>query len=208
MLRMLCVTSVGTCYRNTNLKALAVQKCHRAVSLILFKQTTSTTRKKSMCRRARQKESDYWWPKRWIVSEWLAADCWLNHCPLFGEAEALRTETVKGFIIIHPSLICLIESPWQDLVFTLQMEWKKKINEAKKAKDNHWECLTESHSGGRKHWMFMSSCASKPFSFHLALKNVILAGLMALTSGETVSLSQWFCAGTQLKARGEQRERK
>lgn len=54
----------------------------------------------------------------------------------------------------------------------------------------------------------MSSCASKLFSFHLALKNVILAGFMALTSVETVCFSQWFCLETHLKARGEQRERK
>lgn len=53
-----------------------------------------------------------------------------------------------------------------------------------------------------------SSSASKALSFHLALKNVILAGFMALTSGETVCLSPWFSAETHLKARGEQRERK
>lgn len=34
MFQMFYVTSVGTCYRNTNLKALAEQKCHRALSLI------------------------------------------------------------------------------------------------------------------------------------------------------------------------------
>ena len=84
--KMLCVTPMGTCYRNTNPKALAVQSCHWALShvvVIHLRQTTSTRRTNSMCRkRAKQKESDYQGPKSLSVPEWLTARCWLNHRPL------------------------------------------------------------------------------------------------------------------------------
>lgn len=84
--KILCVTPMRTCYRNINLKALAVQSSHWAlghVAIIYLRQTTSTRRTNSMCRRrAKQKESDYQEPKRLSVPEWLTAYWQLNHFPL------------------------------------------------------------------------------------------------------------------------------
>lgn len=107
---MLCVTPVGTCYRNTAPKAMAMQNCSWALSHIAIthlRQITST-RTSSTCG---------------IISA------------LFGIAEALRTKTRKSLVITQCS-IYFTESPWKDLDFTLQKEFLKMHEKAEKANGN------------------------------------------------------------------------